>query len=135
MIITVSQSKQLGQIAKLVRKNQGLDQASAGMLSGNGSTFTSEFENVKLTVELGRVLNVLNALGVTLAFAGELRLPKKLAKMMVKKLISQIVPVSTALIEYVESLPTNASKPGEIRMLREIHFNCILEMTKRMEPN
>ncbi|MFT6898262.1 MAG: HTH-type transcriptional regulator/antitoxin HipB [Paraglaciecola sp.] len=67
MLITISQTKQLGQIAKLVRKNQGLDQASAGMLSGNGSTFTSEFENGKPTVELGRVLNVLNALGVTLS--------------------------------------------------------------------
>ena len=66
MLITISQTKQLGQIAKLVRKNQGLDQASAGMLCGNGSTFTSEFENGKPTVELGRVLNVLNALGVTL---------------------------------------------------------------------
>ncbi|MFT6898259.1 MAG: serine/threonine-protein kinase HipA [Paraglaciecola sp.] len=68
-----------------------------------------------------------------LTFAGELGLPEKLAKTVVTKLITQIVPASMALIEYVASQPT-ASKPGELRMLREIHFNCILEMTKRMVP-
>ncbi|MFT4938464.1 MAG: hypothetical protein ACI88A_001491 [Paraglaciecola sp.] len=40
MLITINQTRQLGQIAKLVRKNQGLDQASADMLSGNGSRLT-----------------------------------------------------------------------------------------------
>ena len=61
----ITETKQLGQIAKLVRKHQGLDQATTASLSGNGTTFTSEFENGKPTVEIGRVLNVLDALGIT----------------------------------------------------------------------
>ena len=48
-----------------MRKHQGLDQATSASLSGNGTTFTSEFENGKPTVEIGRVLNVLDALGIT----------------------------------------------------------------------
>ncbi|MFT5715934.1 MAG: HTH-type transcriptional regulator/antitoxin HipB [Oleiphilaceae bacterium] len=66
MQITVKETKQLGQLAKFVRKNQKLDQATAASLSGNGTTFTSEFENGKPTVEIGRVLNVLDALGITM---------------------------------------------------------------------
>ena len=65
MQVTITDTKQLGQIAKLVRKHQGLDQATSASLSGNGTTFTSEFENGKPTVEIGRVLNVLDALGIT----------------------------------------------------------------------
>ena len=64
MKIEISDVKQVGQIAKLTRKAQGLDQVSAGMLSGNGSTFMSDFENGKPTVELHRVLRVLASLGV-----------------------------------------------------------------------
>ncbi len=65
MQVTITDIKQIGQIAKLVRKHQGLDQATSASLSGNGTTFTSEFENGKPTVEIGRVLNVLDALGIT----------------------------------------------------------------------
>lgn len=65
MHVTITDTKQIGQIAKLVRKHQGLDQATSASLSGNGTTFTSEFENGKPTVEIGRVLNVLDALGIT----------------------------------------------------------------------
>jgi HTH-type transcriptional regulator/antitoxin HipB len=64
MQIIVTNTKQLGQLTKFVRKNQNLDQATAASLSGNGTTFTSEFENGKPTVEIGRVLNVLDALGI-----------------------------------------------------------------------
>ena len=64
MQVKITDTKQLGQIAKLVRKYQGLDQASTASLSGNGTTFTSEFENGKPTVEIGRVLNVLDSLGI-----------------------------------------------------------------------
>jgi HTH-type transcriptional regulator/antitoxin HipB len=64
MQITVTETKQIGQLAKFVRKHQNLDQATAASLSGNGTTFTSEFENGKPTVEIGRVLNVLDALGI-----------------------------------------------------------------------
>ena len=65
MKVEIEDVKQIGQIAKLTRKAQGLDQVSAAMLSGNGSTFMSDFENGKPTVELKRALSVLASLGVT----------------------------------------------------------------------
>jgi len=71
MKIEISDVKQVGQIAKLTRKAQGLDQVNAGMPSGNGSTFMSDFENGKPTVELERALRVLASLGVTV----ELNIP------------------------------------------------------------
>lgn len=58
--------KQLGQLAKIVRQSQSLDQSTAGLLSGNGLTFMSQFENGKETVEIGRVLKLLDQLGIEL---------------------------------------------------------------------
>ena len=66
MKINIHKTKQLGQMVKFARQVQGLDQASAGMLSGNGSTFMSEFENGKPTVQLARVLNTMESLGITI---------------------------------------------------------------------
>ena len=40
--------------------------SAAGLLSGNGLTFISLFENGKETVEIGRVLNLLDQLGIEL---------------------------------------------------------------------
>jgi len=60
-------TKQLGQIAKIVRQAQSLDQSTAGLLSGDGLTFISQFENGKETVEIGRVLNLLDQLGIELS--------------------------------------------------------------------
>ena len=59
-------SKQLGKLAKIVRQAQSLDQSTLGLLSGNGITFMSQFENGKETVELGRVLKLLDELGIEL---------------------------------------------------------------------
>ncbi|NQY65088.1 MAG: hypothetical protein HRT38_15445 [Alteromonadaceae bacterium] len=47
MIIKIQNIKQLGAVAKHVRKSQSLDQETAGLLSGNGLTFISQFENGK----------------------------------------------------------------------------------------
>ncbi|MCC5826225.1 transcriptional regulator [Alkalimonas sp.] len=64
MQVAVKDSKQLGQLVRLVRKAQRLDQVAAASLSANGTTFLSDFENGKATVELGRVLRVLDMLGI-----------------------------------------------------------------------
>lgn len=64
MIFTIKDVKQLGKAAQLVRKTQGLDQMATASLSSNGTTFLSDFENGKPTVELGRVLRVLESLGI-----------------------------------------------------------------------
>lgn len=64
MKFPIKDARQLGKVAKLVRKTQGLDQRSTASLSSNGTTFLSDFENGKTTVELGRVLRVLDSLGI-----------------------------------------------------------------------
>jgi len=62
--LTIKRTAHIGNIVKLVRKTQGLDQQTTALLTGNGTTFMSEFENGKATVELGRVLKVLEELGI-----------------------------------------------------------------------
>lgn len=64
MKLSIKRPEHIGKIVKLVRKTQGLDQLTTALLTGNGTTFMSEFENGKPTVELGRVLNVLESLGI-----------------------------------------------------------------------
>jgi hypothetical protein len=63
----IENTKQLGQLVKIVRQSQSLDQSTAGLLSGNGLTFMSQFENGKETVEIGRVLKLLDQLGIELS--------------------------------------------------------------------
>lgn len=63
----IENTKQLGQLAKIVRQSQSLDQSTAGLLSENGLTFMSQFENGKETVEIGRVLKLLEQLGIELS--------------------------------------------------------------------
>lgn len=63
----IENTKQLGQLARIVRQSQSLYQSTAGLLSGNGLTFMSQFENGKETVEIGRVLKLLEQLGIELS--------------------------------------------------------------------
>ncbi|WP_440877041.1 transcriptional regulator [Thalassotalea sp. PLHSN55] len=80
--IKVKNIKLLGVVSKLVRQSQSLDQETAGLLSGNGLTFISQFENGKETVEIGRVLNLLEQLGIEL----EINLPPNLPEKTINKL-------------------------------------------------
>ena len=80
--IKVRSINQLGAISKLVRQSQSLDQETAGLLSGNGLTFISQFENGKETVEIGRVLNLLEQLGIEL----DINLPPNLPEKTITKL-------------------------------------------------
>lgn len=64
MKLKIKHTIHIGNIVKLVRKTQGLDQQTTALLTGNGTTFMSEFENGKATVELGRVLKILEELGI-----------------------------------------------------------------------
>lgn len=54
----------LGRLVRGRRRRQGLRQAELAALSGVGSRFLSELEHGKPTVEVGRVLLVLTALGL-----------------------------------------------------------------------
>ncbi len=56
-------SKSIGERIKTVRKKQGFTQAEAAGYLNVGIRFLSELENGKPTVQLGKVLQVLEGLG------------------------------------------------------------------------
>ncbi len=54
----------IGQMVRTHRKRHGMSQAELAMASGTGVRFISDLENGKETCELGRVLKVLDNLGI-----------------------------------------------------------------------
>ncbi|MGL5136641.1 MAG: helix-turn-helix transcriptional regulator, partial [Beijerinckiaceae bacterium] len=56
----------LGRLVRIVREGTGRSQANFADLSGVGRRFLSELENGKPTLEIGKVLQVLNACGIDL---------------------------------------------------------------------
>ena len=54
----------IGMAARTQRKEDGLTLADAASLCGVGYRFMSDLENGKETVQVGKVLKVLNALGL-----------------------------------------------------------------------
>lgn len=82
MTIKIDDVSQLGSIVKHVRRSQSLDQETAGLLSGNGLTFISQFENGKETVEIGRVFKLLDQLGIEI----EINLPPNLSEKTINKI-------------------------------------------------
>ncbi|MBQ0790778.1 MAG: helix-turn-helix transcriptional regulator [Cycloclasticus sp.] len=57
----------LGDAVRQQRKSQGTTQVEFASLCGVGVRFISDLENGKPTVELGKVIQVLNSLGLELA--------------------------------------------------------------------
>jgi y4mF family transcriptional regulator len=57
--------KQIGELVKSVRKRMGATQKDLAMTSGTGLRFIIELEQGKPTSQIGKVLTVLNTLGVT----------------------------------------------------------------------
>tara|TARA_R110001583_G_scaffold187975_2_gene349583 strand:- start:232 stop:501 length:270 start_codon:yes stop_codon:yes gene_type:complete len=86
MNIKIQNIRQLGVIAKHIRKEQSLDQETTGLLSGNGLTFISQFENGKETIEIGRVFKVLEQLGIEV----EVNLPPNLSAKTLNKINNAI---------------------------------------------
>lgn len=90
MNFLINNTRQLGVIAKKVRKKQSLDQSSLGLLSGNGITFVSNFENGKDTVEIGRVFRLLETLGIEV----HLDLPATLSAQDETDLLAELNPLT-----------------------------------------
>lgn len=59
--------KQIGELVKSVRKQMGATQKDLAMTSGTGLRFIIELEQGKPTSQIGKVLTVLNTLGVTMS--------------------------------------------------------------------
>ena len=58
--------KQIGELVKSVRKQMGATQKDLAMTSGTGLRFIIELEQGKSTCQVGKVLTVLNTLGVSI---------------------------------------------------------------------
>ncbi|MGN0879589.1 MAG: helix-turn-helix transcriptional regulator [Oligosphaeraceae bacterium] len=57
---------EIGKLIQRTRKEQGVSQMMLAGLSGTGVRFISDLENGKPTIQLQKILQVLNALGLGL---------------------------------------------------------------------
>ncbi|WP_283170983.1 helix-turn-helix domain-containing protein [Curtanaerobium respiraculi] len=64
---TIHSVADLGLAIRVERKAQGLTQTQLADLSGSGLTFISNLERGKTTSEIGKVLTVMNTLGLDMA--------------------------------------------------------------------
>jgi len=58
--------EQLGKIVRRTRKEMGVTQADLALTSGTGLRFIGELENGKTTCQIGKVLSVIQTLGIRL---------------------------------------------------------------------
>ena len=58
--------EQIGEIVRSSRKGQGVTQKELAMTSGTGLRFIIDLEKGKATCQIGKVLTVLNTLGITM---------------------------------------------------------------------
>jgi len=63
---TISSSRDIGNVIRAKRKADNLTQADAAALCGIGTRFLGELERGKATAQIGKVLRILNGLGLTL---------------------------------------------------------------------
>ena len=61
---TISTCESMGKTIRDLRRSQGLTQAQLAGLSNTGVRFISDLENGKKTCHLGKILHVLDTLGV-----------------------------------------------------------------------
>jgi HTH-type transcriptional regulator / antitoxin HipB len=60
-------SKQIGELVRKTRKDMGATQKDLALTSGTGLRFIIELEKGKPTCQLGKVLTVLNTLGIKMS--------------------------------------------------------------------
>jgi len=58
--------RQIGELVRATRKSLGVTQRDLAMTSGTGLRFIIELEKGKPTCQLGKVLTVLNTLGISM---------------------------------------------------------------------
>jgi len=67
--VTVQTSAELGELVRAVRRSQGLLQADLAGLSGTGNRFVVDLERGKPTLQLQKVLDALDLLGLEVQIA------------------------------------------------------------------
>jgi len=66
---TISSLKEIGNAIRAKRKADGLTQADAAALCGVGTRFFGELERGKETAQIGKVLRILQVMGLELQIA------------------------------------------------------------------
>ena len=64
---SISEIKDFGKLIRTTRKAQGLSQTDLAGISGTGRRIISEIENGKTSVSIGKLLQILTALGLSLS--------------------------------------------------------------------
>ncbi|CUJ78586.1 helix-turn-helix domain-containing protein [Achromobacter aegrifaciens] len=67
--VTIRTSTELGELVKAVRRSQGLLQADLAGLSGTGNRYVVDLERGKPTLQLQKVLDMLDLLGLEVQVA------------------------------------------------------------------
>lgn len=62
-------TEQIGKLVRDTRKAMGVTQSSLALTSGTGQRFISDLEKGKPTCQLGKVLTVLQTLGIKINFS------------------------------------------------------------------
>lgn len=81
MKVPVKSVAEIGEVIRITRICQHLDQLTAAQLSNAGQSFLSHLENGKETAQIGKVLQVLESLGIGI----ELVLPPDIDDFMAKE--------------------------------------------------
>jgi len=69
--VPIRTSAELGELVKAVRRSQGLLQADLAGLSGTGNRYVVDLERGKPTLQLQKVLDVLDLLGLEVRLAAK----------------------------------------------------------------
>ena len=69
----INSMNEIGTVIKTHRKDQGLSQEDLAGISGTGRRFISDLENGKENIQTGKLLQVINALGLTISIGNEWR--------------------------------------------------------------
>ena len=59
----------IGKLVRRTRKSLGLTQSELAMVSDTGKRFIGELENGKSSCQLGKALQVIESLGITIQFS------------------------------------------------------------------
>lgn len=70
---TIESIEDLAEIVKKTRKKQGLTQPQLAATAGVGTRFIVDLEKGKVTCEIGKVLQVVKMLGITLTTDEEIK--------------------------------------------------------------
>lgn len=112
MKVPVKSVADIGQAIRVTRICQDLDQLTAAQLSNAGQSFMSHLENGKETAQIGKVLQVLESLGISV----ELTLPPDVDLFLVKKSDFVWVPTLNKHYKNIEIKDSSESE-GKIKYL------------------